>query len=617
MSRGHFLTRAGSNGGTPGENVTDVTASNGLESSGGTTPNITPDFTGAADGDVFTFNGGSASFQPIPAPTGVVTSVTASNGLTTDGSATIPNVLPDVTGAANGSVFTYNSGTGVVSFQPPATSGTVTSVTGVRGIVSSGGNTPQLGPDVTGAPNGGVWRWNSGTSLASFQAVTTLGSVPPTPNTLLLRDTSGEGYLSLLYTDRVQSDGDGLRFVNSDDGSFDWAGTSGDIARTDTVASAGVNAFVWVAGVTAIGWSVDDKPSGTAATISMLGQRSLSGAGGPIAFVAGQGSSNGGDAVWRAGQGGVTGGNAIVRGGVGGTTNGVVRLENSAGTALIQVGTGTTQSTLATNLVYTTDNNFSIGSSTQRASNINARQLIARADTTDTLKTTFSGTGLAVTNGVNPGDYTASYQSWQELGNWRLNTVVVDDSSGLTIDFDEGNIQSIDLTGDRTIDFDNMRAGGVYTLQFNQTGIGGFAVAWPAGTVLPNGFPIILSRTPGAVDTVTGHSDGTNFIVDGFNIEDGMPYQPVELVTGTYSARGCDYIPYDPTSEAVVISLPPANTVSRNQPICLKNRTADLTSATVAADGTDTLDGAATITLDQAWQGTTLISNEVDGWDVF
>lgn len=304
-----------------------------------------------------------------------------------------------------------------------------------------------------------------------------------------------------------------------------------------------------------------------------------------------------------------------------------VEVQNENGDTLIHVGIGGSGSTTtdwATNLQAASDNTWNLGrnGAGARISRVNARQLVARGDSTDTLRNVVSSAGFSIENGVNPGAGSATYLTWQELGNWCLKPYVQDDSSGLPFDFDNGNIQTANLTGTRAITFLNLRAGGCYTIQLTQAAGGPYSVTWPAEAVFSGGFPPPLSRTEGAVDVFMGYSpDGTNLYISSFAIADGMVYQAVAEVTGSFgvSARACDYIPADATGGAGVINLPPAADVGRNQPITIIERGNSADGITINADGADTIGaaGATAVTLDTAGGAYTLISNEVDGWDCY
>lgn len=78
-----------------------------------------------------------------------------------------------------------------------------------------------------------------------------------------------------------------------------------------------------------------------------------------------------------------------------------------------------------------------------------------------------------------------------------------------TIDFNNGNIQTLSLTSSITIILNNAVGGGTYTLIITQGGNGGYSITWPGNTKWPDGYKPYLSSAVGDVDIITFVSDGT------------------------------------------------------------------------------------------------------------
>ena len=91
--------------------------------------------------------------------------------------------------------------------------------------------------------------------------------------------------------------------------------------------------------------------------------------------------------------------------------------------------------------------------------------------------------------------------------------VTVTDSSSTTVDWNDGNVQSLTLsTSSTTLTFDNGQAGGEYKLIVKQDGTGGRALVWPSGISWPGGTAPTLTTTANGVDMVTFVYDGTKYL---------------------------------------------------------------------------------------------------------
>ena len=94
-------------------------------------------------------------------------------------------------------------------------------------------------------------------------------------------------------------------------------------------------------------------------------------------------------------------------------------------------------------------------------------------------------------------------------------------SSSITIDWNNGNVQSVVLTGNTTFNFTNGKDGGKYILIIKQDSTGGRTVTWPSSVRFPGGVTPTLS-------TGANKSDYIGFIYNGV---DGK-YDAVAFVGG-------------------------------------------------------------------------------------
>lgn len=76
--------------------------------------------------------------------------------------------------------------------------------------------------------------------------------------------------------------------------------------------------------------------------------------------------------------------------------------------------------------------------------------------------------------------------------------------TSLTIDWNDGNVQFVDLTGDvGTLTLNNPISGFGYTLVLKQDGTGGHTVTWPGTIKWPAGAAPTLSTAGNSIDVVT------------------------------------------------------------------------------------------------------------------
>jgi hypothetical protein len=94
-------------------------------------------------------------------------------------------------------------------------------------------------------------------------------------------------------------------------------------------------------------------------------------------------------------------------------------------------------------------------------------------------------------------------------------------SSSITINWNNGNVQSVVLTGNTTFNFTNGQDGGKYILIIKQDSTGGRTVTWPSSVRFPGGVTPTLS-------TGANKSDYIGFIYNGV---DGK-YDAVAFVSG-------------------------------------------------------------------------------------
>jgi len=88
-------------------------------------------------------------------------------------------------------------------------------------------------------------------------------------------------------------------------------------------------------------------------------------------------------------------------------------------------------------------------------------------------------------------------------------------SGTVTVDWDNGNYQTLTLTGNCTIAFSNGQAGGRYLLEIN-TGAGGFTVTWPSITWLRSGGVAPTVPTAASKTAVVGLSKNATAYIGSY-----------------------------------------------------------------------------------------------------
>ena len=106
---------------------------------------------------------------------------------------------------------------------------------------------------------------------------------------------------------------------------------------------------------------------------------------------------------------------------------------------------------------------------------------------------TFNGTVLGLTGQA------ATY--WYNNGNF---------SGTGTVNFNNSNVQKINLTGSTTLTFSNPVSGATYALQIQQQGSGSYTITWPGSVNWLNSVPV-LQTAVGATDIISFLWDGTNY----------------------------------------------------------------------------------------------------------
>lgn len=81
-----------------------------------------------------------------------------------------------------------------------------------------------------------------------------------------------------------------------------------------------------------------------------------------------------------------------------------------------------------------------------------------------------------------------------------------------SIDLNNGNIQTLNLTSNSTISFVNGQAGGEYKLIIKQDATGGRTITWPSTIKWQGGIAPILTGVANSMDLVSFIYDGTNYL---------------------------------------------------------------------------------------------------------
>jgi hypothetical protein len=111
--------------------------------------------------------------------------------------------------------------------------------------------------------------------------------------------------------------------------------------------------------------------------------------------------------------------------------------------------------------------------------------------------------GLGNTNPQHKLDISGAYYS-------RRYTLT--DGGTVSVDWNNANVQSVVLGGNRTLTFANGQDGGQYSLILKQDGTGGRTVTWPATVKWPGGTAPTLTATANAIDVVGLVFDGTSYL---------------------------------------------------------------------------------------------------------
>ena len=85
-------------------------------------------------------------------------------------------------------------------------------------------------------------------------------------------------------------------------------------------------------------------------------------------------------------------------------------------------------------------------------------------------------------------------------------------SSSSSVDWNQGNVQTMTLNSNPTLAFNNGQAGGEYKLILTQDSTGGRTVTWPDSVEWADGTPPTLSAGSGSSDVMSFIYDGTNYL---------------------------------------------------------------------------------------------------------
>lgn len=99
--------------------------------------------------------------------------------------------------------------------------------------------------------------------------------------------------------------------------------------------------------------------------------------------------------------------------------------------------------------------------------------------------------------------------SMKIIGQYYSLKFTLTDAATIALDWNNSNVQYVELAGNRTFTFANPKDGSRYIIIIKQTG-GGNTVTWPATVLWPGGTPPTLTAGAGKVDVITFVYDGTN-----------------------------------------------------------------------------------------------------------
>ena len=198
--------------------------------------------------------------------------------------------------------------------------------------------------------------------------------------------------------------------------------------------------------------------------------------------------------------------------GIGTTTPGE-SLHISDSVAGIRIQDSDTDGNAAFAFIQFFDSNSTTGSIGDLRSDTN--DLFIRAEESNLRLGDSSSLDVMILNSGNVGIGTTSPSAKLGVAGQYFSTKnALTDGATIAIDWDDGNVQSVTLGGNRTITFSNQKSGAVYTLMITQDGTGSRTLTWPATAKWPGGVTPTLTTTVSALDIFTFVSDGTN----GYNI---------------------------------------------------------------------------------------------------
>lgn len=119
---------------------------------------------------------------------------------------------------------------------------------------------------------------------------------------------------------------------------------------------------------------------------------------------------------------------------------------------------------------------------------------------------------LFIDDNGNVGIGNVDPQSRLDVSGMLYSRLISLDSASTTVDWDEGNVQTITLDSNPTLTFDNGEAGGLYSLIVKQDGEGGRTVTWPGDVRWIAGVAPVLAVAVDGVDVINFVYDGTNYL---------------------------------------------------------------------------------------------------------
>lgn len=88
----------------------------------------------------------------------------------------------------------------------------------------------------------------------------------------------------------------------------------------------------------------------------------------------------------------------------------------------------------------------------------------------------------------------------------------VSSAASITLDFNTGEAQRVELEENATVSFSNARVGAAYLVILVQGGTGGYTVTWPGTVKWGDAEEPVLSGDVGKIDLINFYYDGTNFL---------------------------------------------------------------------------------------------------------